>query len=449
MAIGGISNYIFDNFADLIKDSSDQKLNLSEITISDNSTQNDSTIESTSENYCVESSVKTVIEQSDLINLLSQRIINEANIQKAPQFQSTRQRLQHKRAAQKNDANMELLVKLILDPAEQQKEEYLTTVGLAAVSLVASSLATGSLKDTDTKVAKMLKESVNKIPLEVKEIESKKQMDQMIAEEDKKKTRSAKRRKARPRHRGKSNQQPTQSTPAHPEVTTVTVPTGKESIRKSLRSTSQTAPLQPTITNTTNNEIDIRLTKLALNLFQRQYRAYEHPRVQRWATEKVHMIRNFADYRDKQQIFHYKQLSSEAILEQRARHFLPGVERLLKEPYRSLYTFPTNRGYGVNAQLEYKGVKQEGHVYFGIKEDQIVFHKYFESAEVEDCHDMVQEAECEKIEETTQSNWLSSNNNFQLEISKEGVLQFIFSDDHQIFIYPCDSEGLKENLTNS
>ena len=172
-----------------------------------------------------------------------------------------------------------------------------------------------------------------------------------------------------------------------------------------------------------------------LRLYKASNQAKEHPRISRWKTSDVNKIREFIDTRsDGTKFMRHADLNPEEIQEQHARHYVPGTERLLLDnDFRKRYAFPTNRGYGMLAQLSFNGIKTNGILYIGIDDNKIVFHKYFEDVQFStstknwlvDNEESHQEEQHYKDEE-----WIS-NFDFVSELSDKGVFKFTYSKDHE------------------
>ncbi len=193
------------------------------------------------------------------------------------------------------------------------------------------------------------------------------------------------------------------------------------------------------------------LAKFTLNLWKGPSNVFQEARIERWKIKELGKIRFFQD-KDQEGnfIFRYKDLDDEAILEQRARHFLPGTERLLRDPYRSIYTFSTNRGYGAIGQLTHHHQLHDGVLYFGIDKTHKIFHKYFENANFKQLSPNVFEDRAQvfdsedKIERDPQ--W-QVQSDFRVEVSDKGVVSFFYSDDHQITLFPLNKDLFNKALS--
>lgn len=113
-----------------------------------------------------------------------------------------------------------------------------------------------------------------------------------------------------------------------------------------------------------------------------------HPRVLRWqAARSLQEIRFFSDKLSGEIVRPYQSLSEKELLWQKRRHNLAEVvENILSNPdYEGLYYFPTDRGYGLAAELREGGESSEsefGYVYLGVdKASKVVYHCFFEPLE--------------------------------------------------------------------
>lgn len=183
-------------------------------------------------------------------------------------------------------------------------------------------------------------------------------------------------------------------------------------------------------------------------------RCVELPRVRRWVTEDPEQIRHFTDKSAiGETITHYEHLSVAEVLFQRAMHYLPGTERLWKSRvHREIYTFPTDRGAGVVAQLSYNRQECNGILYFGCDEKYRLFHRYFEEVEFTNLKnniflDTKSEAMREKLDlkQTSSQDWMSTED-FQVTMLENGALKFSYSDNHFITVYPLNKELLNRQL---
>jgi hypothetical protein len=192
-----------------------------------------------------------------------------------------------------------------------------------------------------------------------------------------------------------------------------------------------------------------KLSLFALKLCENFFKVAEHPRIARWETTDVEQIRLFEDRNHQgKMVLRYRNLDEEQIRKQRARHYLPGTERLLKDPsYREIYAFPTDRGFGVVAQFSYQNQLDNGILYFGVDKINRVFHKYFEDVDFKNSHqDFFHDAALTSLPEPNEADedWISESK-FSLDITQEGVLQYKYSD-HEIYIQPLRRHLLDQEL---
>ncbi|WP_068467062.1 hypothetical protein [Candidatus Protochlamydia phocaeensis] len=192
-----------------------------------------------------------------------------------------------------------------------------------------------------------------------------------------------------------------------------------------------------------------KYSNLAIRLCHPSLDCPEYSRVRRWKTKNPGEIRFFIDHdAEGKQILRYRDLTDEQILEQRARHFLPGIERLLKDPQIcKIYGFPTDRGYGLIAQLYFNQNYHNGVIYFGVDERNAIFHKYFEERQFSDVKkniflDEQQENIERALEENEREGEWKSNQDFTIDISDKGVFKFTYSSDHYISIFPIQTDLL-------
>ncbi len=181
-----------------------------------------------------------------------------------------------------------------------------------------------------------------------------------------------------------------------------------------------------------------------LKLYKRVNKCHEHPRVRRWATVNTDEIRQFTDILPNGSlVYRYKNCSDKEILQQRARHYLPGTERLvLNEDFRNSHAFATNRGYGMLAQLCFQNSKMDGILYIGLDAENVIFHKYFEPIDFStDVKSWIvdKETALHAEPEFDNSGW-QSDFDFEAEVTDKNVFKFTYSKDHHIYIYPMIKE---------
>lgn len=189
-------------------------------------------------------------------------------------------------------------------------------------------------------------------------------------------------------------------------------------------------------------------SNFALTLMKKNFSLPEYKRVHRWISEDPEVIRQFVDIdMDGLKIFRYQNLTDEQIFEQRAKHYLPGTERLLKDSsYRTIYAFPTDLGFGLVVQLTFNQLPRNGILYIGINDRQHVFHKYFEEVNFTTSNSNIfQDKEKINLEKNEAAEEWSSNYKYTLDISETGVLKFTYSD-HDIRIFPIRQDLLKKKF---
>ena len=206
-----------------------------------------------------------------------------------------------------------------------------------------------------------------------------------------------------------------------------------------------------------NKTYEAQRVNFALNLSKKIMSCPELSRITRWSTENLINIR--PDLKDKDsvgnEVYHYANLSDEEVAKQRARHFLPGTERVLNPIYLQIYSFVTDRGYGIVAQLDFNKTQQNGVVYFGVNKSvtnglnksHLIFHKYFENITFIDSKKNCFLDELNNKPEEMPGDW-NSNDNFRLEISEKGVLQFIY-DTHTLNVFPIRKDLFDAHLAKS
>lgn len=181
-------------------------------------------------------------------------------------------------------------------------------------------------------------------------------------------------------------------------------------------------------------------SQMALKLYKMKAQYHEHPRIQRWRTANLAQIREFKDMdAEGQSLMHYKNLSDDELKQQRAKHYLPGTERLIMDTgFRKQYAFPTNRGYGMLARFSFNGSTVNGILYLGINDQATLFHKYFEEVEFSSSQkNLLKDDEKSSLAETgiNTTDW-QSDHNFDVQVMENDVFKFSYADGHSICIYP-------------
>jgi hypothetical protein len=188
-------------------------------------------------------------------------------------------------------------------------------------------------------------------------------------------------------------------------------------------------------------------SKFALDLLKKS--CLEHPRIKRWKKNDPASIRKFEDTDQSGKVYRYRDLNDEQIFEQRIRHYLPGTEQILShDAYRDIYAFPTDRGYGLVAQLAYNQERHNGVLYFGVdKKSHYVFHKYFKDVIFKKSENslFIDQETCD-VEESEEQEWMTEKD-FRLDISEEGVLKFSYTD-HNIRILPIRTDLFQRKISS-
>lgn len=181
------------------------------------------------------------------------------------------------------------------------------------------------------------------------------------------------------------------------------------------------------------------------NLINNSSRWRERARVSRWESTNLDVIRNFEDKNSKRKIVHrYLHLDDESILEQRAKHFLRGTERLLELRYRHIYTCPTEKGFGMVAQFIYNEKPINGMLYVGCDKG-CIFHRYFEEIDFQDTtKNLFRENSSE-----TKNQLLETilPNTCDVKVSEQdGVISFVYSDNYSLRVFPMRRDLLENEL---
>lgn len=163
----------------------------------------------------------------------------------------------------------------------------------------------------------------------------------------------------------------------------------------------------------------------------------EHPRVtMRWKSRELSVIRGYDSGR-------YAQMRDAQLKVQRARHYLPGLERIISSnETRELYSFATPQGSrGIFCEIKYaNGRIEEGVVYIGYGQDNknLMIHRYFEP--YENFHnqiDIFAGRGSENIEPANNENWKCDSTYLFEKIEADGTIHMTFSnEDHSLRIFP-------------
>lgn len=190
--------------------------------------------------------------------------------------------------------------------------------------------------------------------------------------------------------------------------------------------------------------IDLRSRK-AVELLHRRPCFKLHKRVnQRWATKNLDELRRIGPS--------YAALDDETLSLERAKHFCPGLEKLIaRKEERDIYTFPTDRGLGMLCEMEYRGARIRGIIYYGIDSDtQTIFHRYLvpnllDFGKMNDIfHDPVKPEATE-----SEGQWkLVGGHTFQF--SEKGVVSLTYeNEDHSLRVFPLRRDLLDPKLFSS
>ncbi len=218
----------------------------------------------------------------------------------------------------------------------------------------------------------------------------------------------------------------------------------KRSKGKKAAVTHRKNPSVPPLTSTRPTRKKVSPQQLKARYLQSLYQRKsnnEHPRVtKRWQTQDPDIIRQYKGYEG---------LSADEILYQRARHYLPGIEKIFAEPKdRKIYTFPTDSGVGMFCAFNYQDDTEFGAIYFGIgKTDKVIFHKYFKPIEPSELaksaifHDSV----AVSVEEdgiVDEGEWKHTLK-YQFDLAENGVVKVKYpGESHYIEVYPLRKDLL-------
>lgn len=184
------------------------------------------------------------------------------------------------------------------------------------------------------------------------------------------------------------------------------------------------------------------------NLFEKAAGWRERARVKRWQTLEPRLIAEFGDKNNRNEtIFRYENLSPEQLMEKRARHYLPETEKLLIAPYKEIYSFKTDRGYGMVAEFTYNGEKHAGILYIGCDSNKCIFHRYFEGINFENSSsDLFAETYEEAHKETKAKSMLISDDAKVQIKEKNGVITFKYPENYKIKIFPLRRDILDTHI---
>lgn len=193
-------------------------------------------------------------------------------------------------------------------------------------------------------------------------------------------------------------------------------------------------------------------TNYLLNLQNTPSCFHNHPRVKRWQSKSIQDIRNFSDLNPAGQlVYHYQNLSQSEIIEQRMKHHLPGLDKILTDPLNSkIYSFPTDRGRGMAIELVTSHEQKAGIVYLGIDENNHIFHCYWEHIELENfdfnAYDVFIDHHLKinpfNEEKNLEDQW-EMTTPYIFDIDHQGVMTITYDkEDYFIRVYPLRSDLL-------
>lgn len=160
-------------------------------------------------------------------------------------------------------------------------------------------------------------------------------------------------------------------------------------------------------------------------------------RVSRWAESIPAKVRAFQDKKDGAMLKRYEELDDEDIAIQRARHYLPGVEKLLADPKDcAKYAFKTSRGYGLFCELHVNKTQEYGVLYFGI-DGKKIFHRYFEPIRDEQ---KIQDIFKQGCEENSEVEGFTPVGAFSVDITATDVVVFTY-EGHTLQVHPLTIHG--------
>lgn len=170
----------------------------------------------------------------------------------------------------------------------------------------------------------------------------------------------------------------------------------------------------------------------------------KHLRVdERWKTKNPRELRKLTDKSQSGNIVQrYSKMNLKDLFTQRAKHFMPKLERLLEPPYINFYAQKMERGYAFIAKLELNGKEEQGMIVIGCN-DHKIYHQYFVSSEkIRDYEIPSSEGVDESFEEAK-----SDDQDIEVIISEdtENIVSFDYGT-HRVSIYPFKNEELRREL---
>lgn len=204
------------------------------------------------------------------------------------------------------------------------------------------------------------------------------------------------------------------------------------------------------VKNPKSNLIEVKKkVALCMQLFRETSRYFLLPRVRRWETTSFEEIRQFTD-RDSagMVVQRYLSLSFDELRDQRARHYLPGLEKILSHAgFREVYSQQTSRGEAFWAELNYGDGSEFGLVYLGLDGGRI-YHCYFEPTDASD--DIFQllkpDMDQPEPEENAHEGFIGIPK-YEFSIDEQNILTVTYpKEKHSLRIYPLQEKRLQEML---
>lgn len=178
--------------------------------------------------------------------------------------------------------------------------------------------------------------------------------------------------------------------------------------------------------------------QLILSLYKTATRYSEAERVtKRWKTKDCSLVREFVDInKHGSKVQRYLYLSDDEISKQRARHYLPGIDRILSnKTFRDIYAFPSQEGFGLMGEINYGDYSEHGVVYVGI-DGKKIYHRYFESMVHVANRNIFTSPPVRTSEPLTQEGWVSKEP-FAFAMNSRGVLTLSYpGEKHSLSIHP-------------
>lgn len=156
----------------------------------------------------------------------------------------------------------------------------------------------------------------------------------------------------------------------------------------------------------------------------------------------------------------YHSLSEEELLFERAKHFLPALDRVISErTARRVYSFITDRGVGLFCNLLYNHKKIFGIVYYGIHFSQtkktFIFHRYFSETPIEKISQAnipalkkdllkAESVSAEELNTSAEEGWVSSIED-DLQVNADATVSIVHPANrggHKLTVYPIHPELL-------